>query len=154
MPVANVIVSSLTIHHLDGEGKVQLFKKAFRNLAERGVFVVSDIVEPATESGVRYAAEQWDIVMNNPDAFERILASLYDAMLDETRWPATSALMKARRTTSGLSSSGSTLGDSAAKTWSASTSKTTIPSTNVYRASGNCRSVAWCTSTTCTRCSR
>ena len=31
--------------------------------------------------------------MNNPDAFERILASLYDAMLDETRWPATSALI-------------------------------------------------------------
>ena len=31
--------------------------------------------------------------MNNPAAFERILASLYDAMLDETRWPATSALI-------------------------------------------------------------
>ena len=29
----------------------------------------------------------------NPDAFERILASLYDARLDETRWPATSALI-------------------------------------------------------------
>ena len=31
--------------------------------------------------------------MKNPDVFERILASLYDAMLDETRWPATSALI-------------------------------------------------------------
>ena len=31
--------------------------------------------------------------MNDQDAFERILASLYDAMLDETRWPATSALI-------------------------------------------------------------
>ena len=31
--------------------------------------------------------------MNNQDAFERILASLYNAMLDETRWPATSALI-------------------------------------------------------------
>ena len=31
--------------------------------------------------------------MNSQDAFERILASLYDAMLDETRWPATSALI-------------------------------------------------------------
>ena len=29
--------------------------------------------------------------MNHRDAFERILASLYDAMLDDTRWPATSA---------------------------------------------------------------
>ena len=31
--------------------------------------------------------------MKTPDAFERILASLYDAMLDDTRWPATSALI-------------------------------------------------------------
>ena len=33
--------------------------------------------------------------MNSQDAFERILASLYDARLDETRWPATSALIDA-----------------------------------------------------------
>ena len=31
--------------------------------------------------------------MSEPPAFERILASLYDAMLDETHWPATSALI-------------------------------------------------------------
>ena len=31
--------------------------------------------------------------MNPDDAFERILASLYEAMLDDARWPATSALI-------------------------------------------------------------
>ena len=31
--------------------------------------------------------------MNDPDAFERFLASLYDAMLDDSGWPATSALI-------------------------------------------------------------
>ena len=31
--------------------------------------------------------------MNSQDAFERILAALYDARLDDTRWPATSALI-------------------------------------------------------------
>ena len=31
--------------------------------------------------------------MSDPRAFERVLASMYDAMLDETRWPATSALI-------------------------------------------------------------
>ena len=31
--------------------------------------------------------------MSDQDAFERILASLYDAMLDDSRWPATSALI-------------------------------------------------------------
>ena len=33
------------------------------------------------------------IVMSDQDAFEHILASLYDAMLDDTRWPAVSALI-------------------------------------------------------------
>ena len=41
----------------------------------------------------RPAREVAGIVMNNQDAIERILASLYDAMLDDTRWPATSALI-------------------------------------------------------------
>ena len=31
--------------------------------------------------------------MSDQEAFQRILASLYDAMLDDTRWPATSALI-------------------------------------------------------------
>ena len=31
--------------------------------------------------------------MGDQDAFERLLASLYDAMLDDTLWPATSALI-------------------------------------------------------------
>ena len=31
--------------------------------------------------------------MSDHDAFERILASMYDAMLDDTRWPAASALI-------------------------------------------------------------
>ena len=31
--------------------------------------------------------------MSEQDAFERILASLYDAMLDDRHWPVTSALI-------------------------------------------------------------
>ncbi len=31
--------------------------------------------------------------MSDQDAFERILASLYDARMEDTRWPATSALI-------------------------------------------------------------
>ncbi len=33
--------------------------------------------------------------MSDQDAFERIVASLHDAVLDETQWPATSALIDA-----------------------------------------------------------
>ena len=45
---------------------------------------------------------------------------------------------KARRTTTGFSSSEPITGGGAAKTWSASTSRTTCPSTNGCRASVNC----------------
>ena len=31
--------------------------------------------------------------MSDQNAFERIMASLYDAMLDDTRWPDASALI-------------------------------------------------------------
>ena len=31
--------------------------------------------------------------MSDQDTFERILAALYDAMLDDARWPAASALI-------------------------------------------------------------
>ena len=103
--------------------------------------------------------------MNHPDAFERILRSLHDAMLDETRWPATSALIDEA---CGLTGNGLMVAEGPPddvralfiglysrgqrrESWSASTWKTTIPSTNVCRGSGNCRSAAWCTSTTCTR---
>ena len=39
------------------------------------------------------SSDEAEIVMNHRDAFERILASLYDAMLDDTRWPAATALI-------------------------------------------------------------
>ena len=114
--------------------------------------------------------------MSGHDAFERILASLYEAMLDETHWPATSALIDeacgitgndlmvgegptddvrarfvgAYRVCGGLAGR-STTGGSAAKTWSASTSSTTTPPTNGCRASGTCPTVVWRTSPSCTR---
>ncbi len=57
---AHVVVSSLTIHHLDGAGKQQLFRDVFHMLAPGGVFVIADLVQPTTERGVAVAAQAWD----------------------------------------------------------------------------------------------
>ena len=88
--------------------------------------------------------------MSDQDAFERILASLYDAMLDDAEWPATSALIDEACGTVGnalmvaegppddiraLTSSGCTAEGSATKPWNASGSKCTTPSTNPCRGS-------------------
>ena len=103
--------------------------------------------------------------MSNQDTYERTLALLYDAMLDDTHWPATSALIDEA---CGITGNALLVGEgppddirilpvglyyrgSAGKTSSATTSKTTIPSTNAYRAFGNFPTVSWCTSPTSTR---
>ena len=91
--------------------------------------------------------------MSDQDAFERILASLYDAMLDDAHWPATSALIDAACGTRGncllvgegpqdavqAHFLGAYYRGGAAKTWNASTSTSTIPSTNACRACCTCR---------------
>lgn len=53
-------VSSLAVHHLDGPGKQALFADLHAALAPGGVFVLADVVRPATASGHAIAADLWD----------------------------------------------------------------------------------------------
>lgn len=57
------VVSSLAIHHLDGEAKQQLFKDIFAVLSGGGAFIIADMVEPVTDTGRLVAAEAWDEVV-------------------------------------------------------------------------------------------
>jgi len=54
------VVSSLAIHHLADEQKALLFQDVFRLLLPGGVFLIADIILPAGEPGMRYAAEALD----------------------------------------------------------------------------------------------
>jgi len=54
------IVTSLTVHHLDGPGKRQLFQDMYTILASGGAFIIADLVEPASTWGTRLAANVWD----------------------------------------------------------------------------------------------
>lgn len=55
-----VVVSSLAIHHLDDEGKRELFKDVYPMLAQEGIFILADMVELATAVGRSIAAEALD----------------------------------------------------------------------------------------------
>ena len=57
------VVSSLAIHHLDGEGKRELFKDVYAMLAPGGAFIISDMIEPASQPGRNVAADAWDEVV-------------------------------------------------------------------------------------------
>jgi tRNA (cmo5U34)-methyltransferase len=56
----NAVVTSLTVHHLEGEGKLHLFKGLYASLAPEGIFVLADLTEPPTEIARKIAAESWD----------------------------------------------------------------------------------------------
>lgn len=57
---ARAALSSLAIHHLDDGQKALLFQDVYRLLAPGGVFLIADIILPAGEPGMRYAAETLD----------------------------------------------------------------------------------------------
>jgi tRNA (cmo5U34)-methyltransferase len=56
----NAVVTSLTVHHLEGEKKLHLFKGLYESLAPGGIFVLADLTEPPTDIARRIAAESWD----------------------------------------------------------------------------------------------
>lgn len=56
----HAFVSSLAIHHLDGEGKRRLFCDLAAALAPGGAVVIADLVLPASPAGQAVAAKAWD----------------------------------------------------------------------------------------------
>jgi tRNA (cmo5U34)-methyltransferase len=78
---ADLVVSSLCLHHLNDAKKQYLYKAVADRLSERGAFLVADLIEPADEAGRRLAADLWDRSAREqaeadgrPDLFTRFAA--------------------------------------------------------------------------------
>jgi tRNA (cmo5U34)-methyltransferase len=72
----DLVVSALAVHHLDGGGKQELFSRVARVLRPDGVFVLGDVVVPASgQKGPIHI----DWVMDLPDSVEDQLAWLREA---------------------------------------------------------------------------
>jgi tRNA (cmo5U34)-methyltransferase len=104
----HAVVSSLTIHHLDGDEKQQLFRDIARLLEPGGVFLIADVIAPASHAGAELAATAWDAAVRkraleidgNLDAFayfERERWNMYrypepddidkpSRLLDQLKW--------------------------------------------------------------------
>ncbi len=85
----HAIVSSLAIHHLDGEQKRELFRDMSQCLSPGGMLAVADIAQPATAQGTILAARQWDDSVLNRDAFEQAQWNLFRYPDPETDRPST-----------------------------------------------------------------
>jgi tRNA (cmo5U34)-methyltransferase len=56
----HAVVSSLTIHHLEGGEKQRLFHDIAQLLEPGGVFLIADVIAPASRAGAELAAKAWD----------------------------------------------------------------------------------------------
>jgi tRNA (cmo5U34)-methyltransferase len=76
--VFDVVVSALTIHHLDGDAKAELFRRIAGKLAPGGRLVVGDVVVPENPSD---AVTPIDGEYDTPDTVADQLSWLADAGL-------------------------------------------------------------------------
>jgi tRNA (cmo5U34)-methyltransferase len=87
---ADVVVSSLALHHLDDTKKRYVYKAIADRISARGALLVADLIEPAHPVARTLAAEAWDAnardqaaALGAPDRFERFL----DARWNHYRFP-------------------------------------------------------------------
>ncbi len=57
---AQAVLCSLSLHHLDADGKRSLFRAAHERLAPGGALLIADLVAPQDESVRHLFADQWD----------------------------------------------------------------------------------------------
>jgi len=87
---ADLIVSSLCLHHLNDAKKQYLYKAAADRLSPRGALLIADLIDPQHPALRRLAADQWDAqakqqaaALGAPDLFRRFV----DARWNHFRFP-------------------------------------------------------------------
>ncbi len=81
---ADLVVSSLCLHHLNDAKKQYVYKAAADRLSVRGALLVADLVDPAHPAARRIAADAWDAA-----AHEQAAAAGRPELADrfvEARW--------------------------------------------------------------------
>lgn len=81
---ADLVISSLCLHHLNDAKKQYLYKAVADRLSSRGALLIADLIDPAHPASRRIAADAWDLA-----AHEQAIAAgrpdLRAAFL-EARW--------------------------------------------------------------------
>ena len=80
----DLVVSALAVHHLDGTGKADLFRRIASRLDPAGRFVLADVVEPVDPS---YVVTAIDPEVDHPSKLDEQLAWLEAAgLFPEVTW--------------------------------------------------------------------
>ena len=87
---ADVVVSSLCLHHLNDAKKRYLYKAAADRLSPRGALLIADVIEPMSATARQIAADEWD-ASARVQAEERgrpdLVARFGDARWNHFRFP-------------------------------------------------------------------
>lgn len=77
---ADLVVSSLAMHHLNDAKKRYVYKAIADRISERGALLIADLVEPSHQAGRNLAAAAWDgsareqaEALGAPELFQRFL---------------------------------------------------------------------------------
>jgi tRNA (cmo5U34)-methyltransferase len=77
---ADLVVSSLCLHHLNDAKKQYLYKAIADRTSTRGVLLIADLIEPMHASARQVAADEWDAsaksqadALGRPELFTRFL---------------------------------------------------------------------------------
>jgi tRNA (cmo5U34)-methyltransferase len=82
---ADVVVSSLCLHHLSDAKKQYLYKAAADRMSPRGALLIADLIEPMHASARTLAADEWDAsaesqaaARGEPELVSRFLAAKWN----------------------------------------------------------------------------
>src|SRR5262245_33721530 len=81
---ADVVVSSLCVHHLNGEAKRALFAAVHGRLSARGCLLLADLVLPQREEARALFATTWDRSARERSLAQTGAAALFDLFARET----------------------------------------------------------------------
>jgi tRNA (cmo5U34)-methyltransferase len=80
----DLVVSALAVHHLEGRGKADLFRRVASRLDHAGRFVLADVVEPVDPS---YVVTAIDPEVDHPSRLDEQLTWLETAgLVPEVTW--------------------------------------------------------------------
>jgi len=81
----HLVVSSLAVHHLDGDRKRTLFRDVHDLLEPGGAFFLADLIEPASSEARAAAADAWDDAVHRRSIVLTGGKAAFDRF-QETRW--------------------------------------------------------------------
>jgi trans-aconitate methyltransferase len=82
---ADFVVSSLCIHHLEGDQKKVLFNSVENRLSERGAFIIADLLHPQHDQARRLFEATWDQSARNQSLQKTGDINLYELFMNR-KW--------------------------------------------------------------------